>query len=382
MSNMPRFRLRCLFALVGVVVSGAAVRAQDADGGAHFVDLFESGTSGYHTYRIPALIRTTKETLLAFCEGRKKGRADDGDIDLVMRRSTAGGKIWEPQQIVYDDGGDKSITIGNPCPVLDLETGTIWLPFCRNNKEVFVTSSTDDGRTWSTPRDVTADVKKTEWGWYATGPGVGIQLERGPHKGRLVFPCDHGESVEGKRVMYSHVFFSDNHGMSWQLGGTVAPHTDECQIAELANGELLINMRNYWGRDGRRPERHGMRAVARSRDGGQTWSELEFDAALIEPLCQASLLALFDPADAKKSVLVFSNPASRDARRKLTVRQSFDGGKTWPDSREIYRGSAAYSCLAPIAGDRLGVLFERDDYQKITFTEVALPLPRQSIDGP
>ena len=143
---------------------------------------------------------------------------------------------------------------------------------------------------------------------------------------------------------------------------------------------MLINMRNYWGRDGRRPERHGMRAIARSRDAGQTWSELEFDAALIEPLCQASLLALFDPADAKKSVLVFSNPASRDARRKLTVRQSVDGGKTWPAGREIYAGSSAYSCLSAIADDRVGVLFERDDYQRITFAEVALLLPRQSIE--
>ena len=89
--------------------------------------------------------------------------------------------------------------------------------------------------------------------------------------------------------MFSHVFFSDDHGTTWSLGGTVDRHTDECQVVELADGELLINMRNYWGRDGGRPDRGGMRAIARSRDGGATWSPLAFDTTLIEPICQASL---------------------------------------------------------------------------------------------
>jgi sialidase-1 len=377
MSIITRFRLAGLLGFLGVIVSGTAVSAQDADAGTHLVDLFVSGTNGYHTYRIPALIRTPTGTLLAFCEGRKKGRADDGDIDLVVRRSGDGAKSWEPQQIAYEDGGDNQVTIGNPCPVVDHETSTIWLSFCRNNKDVFVTSSADEGRAWSTPRNVTADVKQAEWGWYATGPGVGIQLERGPHRGRLVIPCDHGESIEGQRVMHSHVFFSDDHGRNWKLGGTVAPHTDECQVAELGGGELLINMRNYWGRDGKRPERHGMRAIARSRDAGETWSSLEFDATLIEPLCQASLLGISDADNPAKTMLVFSNPGSREARRKLTVRQSFDEGKSWPAARQIYAGSAAYSCLALTASGRLGLLFERDDYQKITFAEIALPLPNR-----
>ena len=111
------------------------------------VDVFISGTEGYHTYRIPAVVRTNKDTLLAFCEGRKTSRSDHGDLDLVLRRSTDGGKTWEPMQLVYEEGGTAEITIGNPCPVVDRTTGTIWLPFCRNNDRVFMTNSTDDGQT-------------------------------------------------------------------------------------------------------------------------------------------------------------------------------------------------------------------------------------------
>jgi hypothetical protein len=137
---------------------------------------------------------------------------------------------------------------------------------------------------------------------------------------------------------------------------------------------LLLNMRNYWGRDGKRSDRADRRAVARSTDGGATWSPLEFDATLIEPVCQASLIAVPHPSKPGATVLVFSNPASREARRNMTVRVSLDEGKTWPVSRRIDEGSAAYSSLARLPNGRLGLLYERDDYRKITFTEVALDL--------
>jgi len=352
----------CIFLLVTSPVHAAE------DG----VDLFVSGTNGYHTYRIPSLIATSKGTLLAFCEGRKTGRADDGDIDLLLRRSADAGKSWESRQVVYEEGGEKKVTIGNPCPVIDQETGAIWLPFCRNNSAVLITSSTDEGQTWSPPRDITPEVKLPGWTWYATGPGVGIQIQRGRHKGRLVIPCDHREPIDDKQATHSHVFFSDDHGESWKLGGTVALHTNECQVVELADGQLLINMRNYWGNDGRHPDRQGMRANARSRDGGETWSALGFDKALIEPVCQASLLAVPERGHPDRARLIFSNPASREARRNLTVRESFDEGKTWPVSREIYAGSAAYSCLAPLPDGRIAVLYEREDYRKVTLAVVPL----------
>ncbi|MFW6163662.1 MAG: sialidase family protein, partial [Planctomycetota bacterium] len=175
------------------------------------IDVYVGGRDGYHTYRIPALLATPEGTLLAFCEGRKDNARDHGDIDLMLKRSRDGGRTWGPQQVVYEEGGGAKITIGNPCPVVDEATGVIWLAFCRDNDDVLVTSSRDDGRTWATPTEITAAAKKRAWSWYATGPGVGIQLRRGPHKGRLVIPCDH--RIEGEtRNYHSHVIFSDDHG--------------------------------------------------------------------------------------------------------------------------------------------------------------------------
>jgi len=343
-------------------------------------DLFVSGQGGYHTYRIPALIVTREGSLLAFCEGRKNNRRDHGDIDLLLKRSTDGGRTWSDQRIVYEEGGTEEITIGNPCPVVDQDTGTIWLPFCRDNKDVLVTKSVDDGVTWSDPVDITADVKKPDWTWVATGPGIGIQLEQEPYKGRLVIPCDHGKGSgeEGdERVQYSHVMYSDDHGETWQLGSAVAPHTDECQVIEKDDGSLLINMRNYWGRQGGRPDRGSMRALATSKDGGATWSKLSFDPTLIEPICQASLIRHVGHAatDESPSRLLFSNPASRTDRIDLTVRLSYDSGKTWPVSRLLNPGRSAYSNLAILPDRSIGCLYERGKsipYETITFARFTM----------
>jgi sialidase-1 len=342
--------------------------------------VFVAGTDGYHTYRIPAVIATPRGTLLAFCEGRKNNRSDHGDIDLVLKRSTDGGRTWSDMQIVYEEGGRKEVTIGNPCPVVDTNTGRVWLPFCRDNVDVLVTSSDDDGRTWAEPRNITEQVKRPGWQWYATGPGVGIQLQSGAHQGRLMIPCDHSDLAAGKRRMVSHVFYSDDHGNSWQLGASLPPHTDECQVAELADGTLMLNMRNYWGRDGGRPELGHKRAVATSNDGGSTWSELRFDETLIEPICQASLLRYDVPdasarGDRNVSRLLFSNPASTQSRSRMTVRLSTDDGQSWPIAKLLHEGPAAYSCLTVLPDGSIGCLYERGNqsaYETITFARFTL----------
>lgn len=325
--------------------------------------VFISGTEGYHTYRIPALIVSKQGTLLAFCEGRKTSSSDHGDLDLVLRRSTDGGESWLPMQLVYEEGGDAKVTIGNPAPVVDQQCGRIWLPFCRDNDGVLVTYSDDDGKTWTKPREITNNVKNPKWGWYATGPGNGIQLQHEMYRGRLITPCDSklrqtNEPHLGRR---SHVIYSDDQGKTWRLGGaTPDVQMNECAVVELSDGTLMLNMRSYRGKD--------CRAVATSRDGGITWSEAVDVPTLIEPVCQASLIG-WRPANRPGLLLLFSNPASNSRRWRMTLRLSRDEGKTWPTSRLLYEGPSGYSCLAILPDGRIGCLYERGErnaYQTIT----------------
>jgi len=341
--------------------------------------VFVSGQDGYHTYRIPALLVSRQGTLLAFCEGRKNSRSDTGDIDLLVKRSTDGGKTWSEQQIVWDDGAN---TCGNPCPVVDQTTGIIWLPMTWNHGEdqerqinsgagkdtrrAFICHSEDDGRTWSKPREITAEVKRPEWRWYATGPGVGIQLERGDRKGRLVIPCDFTHpSPTDPGGQGSHIIFSDDHGKSWRLGGIIYPGVNECQVVELADGTLMMNMRNY-GRV------KNQRAVATSTDGGLTWSTVRHDPVLVEPVCQASFLRYTKQPPDDRNRLIFSNPASPQISRRqdMTVRMSYDEGQTWPVRRVLWTGPAAYSCLTVLPDGRIACLFEAGEkhaYERIAF---------------
>jgi len=335
-------------------------------------NVFTASQEGYHTFRIPALLVTKQGTLLAICEGRKTGRGDHGDLDLVQKRSTDGGKTWGPLELIYEEGGTEKVTIGNPCPVVDQTTGAIWLPFNRDNDRVLMTSSSDNGKTWAKPRDITADTKAKDWNWYATGPGNGIQLSRGKYKGRLVIPCDHrvgadkADKAGWDHAGRSHVIYSDDHGQTWKLGGSTDFAMNECAVVELADGTLMLNSRSYRGK--------ACRGVSLSKDGGATWAPTTDDPALVESICQASLISHSPPAgpQAGKNLLLFSNPAVPKGRTHLTVRLSEDEGKTWPHSRLVCEGHSAYSSLAILPSGEIGLLYERDDYKQLAFARFSL----------
>lgn len=379
-------RVFCVTGLLAALC-GHGLHAAD-DRGVEQTPVFVAGQGGYHTYRIPALLPTAKGTLLAFCEGRVSGRGDSGDIDLLLKRSTDGGRTWRETQVIWNDGTN---TCGNPCPVVDRATGRILLLLTKNlgdddeaeiklaagkgTRTVWICHSDDDGVTWTDPVEITDQTKRPAWTWYATGPGVGIQIEHGPHAGRILIPCDHGFHDENgtRRDVQSeygaHVIFSDDHGKSWQISEPIVPKMNECQIAELASpaGGLLLDMRSYRG--------HACRAQSRSTDGGATWTVPEDAPTLVEPVCQASLIRHSWPNGDRPGLLLFCNPANPKKRVALTIRASADDGETWSEGFVLEPGPAAYSCLAKLSDEAAGCLYERGEKnasEQIAFARIAL----------
>ncbi|MFC7303372.1 exo-alpha-sialidase [Streptomyces monticola] len=322
---------------------------------------------GYACYRIPAVVRTTEGTLLAFAEGRVNDCSDAGDIDLVMKRSTDGGRTWGPLQVVNEGAGD---THGNPTPVVDRETGRVLLAETWNpgkpgggncdvpcERTPHLQYSDDDGRTWSQPRDLSDQILPAHWNsWYATGPVHGIQLERGRHKGRLVFGVN-TETWNGSRVTANHaaLIHSDDGGDTWKVGatdswpiavdGTFRQKPSEVTLAERTNGEIYVSGREQDGTD------LGHRTHAVSRDGGSSFTG-KFRAIpdLYAPQVQCAVVRL-------ERRMLLSCPADPDRRRTMMVRSSYDQGRTW---ESVDRGTvvttdwSGYSDLVQISDDSPG----------------------------
>jgi sialidase-1 len=342
--------------------------------------LWEQSNGSHKNYRIPALIVSKQNTILAFAEGRESG--DAGNIDILLKRSKDNGNTWEDQIIVWDDAAN---TCGNPTPVIDQETGRIILFMTWNlgtdheadiirkksesTRSPFMTYSDDDGLTWSKPKNLFESAKNPDWGWYATGPGVGIQLKSKKYEGRLIIPCNNSydDPTITKRDGFgygAHVLISDNAGLNWRLSESINPEVNESQVVELTDGSLIMNMRSYQGKSSR--------AISQSYDGGETWSAVTHDAALIDPVCQASFIAFGEFN--KAPLFLFSNPASTNKRTNMTIKGSFDEAQTWANSRSIYEGPAAYSSLTKLPNGNIGLFFEAGEnnpYEKMVFLSIS-----------
>ena len=348
-------------------------------------DVFISGTDGYNTYRIPSLVVTNKNIIIAFCEGRRNSKSDTGDIDVLAKRSIDGGKTWGLQQVIWDDGIN---TCGNPTAVVDRSNGVIWLLLTHNlgadseehigqriakgTRTVWVCCSVDDGQHWSKPSEITNKTKKSDWGWYATGPGIGIQLEKGAHRNRLLIPCNHTIQPDLLRpeifAYRDHIIYSDDHGLNWTLGGIVPwLDVDEPQAVELSNGDIMLNMRS--------DKTMRKRITAISRDSGESFTDYTINKSLPEPPCQASILRYTKINKNDINRIIFSNPASAEKRVAMTVKMSYDEGLTWPIARILHAGPSAYSVLTHLPSSQIACLYERgviNPYEKITFAQFSL----------
>lgn len=357
--------MKALLVLVSVLL-GSSLVAADA---ARFEELpvFTSGQEGYNTFRIPAIVRANNGVLLAFAEGRLNNRRDHDDVDLVLKRSTDNGATWAPLQVIWGKDDSGVITWGNPCPVVDRSNGRVWLLCNWENYKVYSLYSDDQGATWSKPRDITAEAWNPAWprppeptltSW--TGPGIGIQLERGPHAGRLVIPMHlRRHPLKDAAQNEACSFYSDDHGATWKYSENTSGVGNEAQVVELSDGRLQLNQRNQSARP---------RLISYSKDGGATWSPSEPDAHLAGPAVQGSILRFSwaDAAKKEKNVMLYAMPAG-PKREAMTVHASFDDGVTWPAHRQLREGFSAYSSLVRQADGRVGLLYETEDYKFIRY---------------
>lgn len=328
---------------------------------------FAAGQFGYHTFRIPAMIKSPDGTLLAFADGRKIKNSDSGNAHMTLRRSFDNGQTWQPLQVVWAEDPNY---VGCPSPVVDETTGRVWLFMVHTNGEdtqgeindgtsietstVWNCYSDDNGATWSAPVDVTSSVKDPGRRWDQTGPGNGIQLKEGPRVGRLVIPA------LGRNI------YSDNNGATWTYSTLLPIGTGEGTVVELPYGVLRRNDRasstDY--------KSFNRRILCYSYNQGSSWTPLQIADDLICPICQASSIQAKDSAGNR--IYLFSNPAAL-TRTNMTVKVSYDNCYNWPRSKVIYPNASAYSSLCAISNGSYGLLYENGDdgycYDRITFAK-------------
>jgi sialidase-1 len=359
------------------------------------IPVFTGGQEGHATYRIPAIISLPNGDLLAFAEGRVKGSADFGDINLVLKRSSDLGLSWSSLETLVDYD---SLQAGNPAPVVDLldpayPKGVVYLFYNTGNnheyevrlnqglREIWVIKSYDLGSSWTSPENITTQVHRPnhpsanpsytfpeDWRHYANTPGHAFQFQEGKYKGRLYVAANHstGNPQEHFQEYRAHGFYSDDHGKSYRLSESLTfPGSNEATAAPLSGDRLLMSVRNQEGTV-------RQRILAYSSDGGLTWDEEYFESQLPDPVCQGSLLAI--GSEQGKTILAHANAADPKDRNHLTVKLSWDEGRTWPTSIPIEATTtskksswASYSDLVQLDSKTLGILYERDNYQEIVF---------------
>ncbi|WP_433007827.1 exo-alpha-sialidase [Kribbella sp. CA-294648] len=387
---MPRFRpLLISLALLAAGLAGPQ-QTQPAEAAVVQSVLFQKGGAGYGCYRIPAIVRTKLGTLLAFAEARRSWCGDSQEIDLVVRRSEDDGRTWSAQKIVLsgtDTDPNAVATRGNPTPIVDLETGRIVLlttmdPGTTSRPRTpYVQFSDDDGKTFTKARNIGAQIDDPTWGWYATGPVHGIQLTRGAHKGRLVAGTNYDAGGRGA----GQLVYSDDSGETWHKGATdlrsdgMVPQ--EISVVEKVDGGIYAGARNNSAGTG-----NNSRAFAISNDGGETYStNYTTIPGLTTPIVQGSLLRLrATDQGAKYNRILFASPADPERRRYMTIRSSFDEGKTWQSVAEgtrITSDWSGYSDMTLLDTGEIGLLYEagpvdaRDQIRFARFTETDIGHP-------
>lgn len=344
------------------------------------------GNDGSASFRIPGLVTTNKGTLLGVYDVRYNSSVDLQEyVDVGLSRSTDGGKSWEKMRLPLSFGEYGGLPkaqngVGDPSILVDTQTNTVWVVAAwthgmgnqrawwsshpgmdiNHTAQLVLAKSTDDGKTWSKPINITEQVKDPSWYFLLQGPGRGITMS----DGTLVFPT---QFIDSTRIPNAGIMYSKDRGKTWKMHHLARTNTTEAQVAEIEPGVLMLNMRDNRG---------GSRAVALTKDLGKTWTEHPSSRkALQEPVCMASLIHI----DAKdnvlnKDLLLFSNPDTTKGRNHITIKASLDKGLTWLPEHQIMLDEAegwGYSCLTMIDKETIGILYE-SSVAHMTFQSIKL----------
>ncbi len=350
------------------------------------VGVRHAGDDGSASFRIPGLVTTNNGVLLGVYDVRYNSSVDLQEwVDIGLSRSTDGGQTWKKMTLPLTFGEYGGMPkaqngVGDPAILVDTKTNTVWIVAAwthgmgnqrawwsshpgmtkTTTAQLVMAKSTDDGKTWSEPINVTTQVKDPSWYFLLQGPGSGITME----DGTLVFAAQY---IDSTRVPNATIMYSKDRGETWHIGDLAKTNTTEAQVAEIAPGELMLNIRDNRG---------GSRAVATTTDMGATWSEHPSSrSALPESVCMASLISVKAEDNAfGKDILLFSNPNTTQGRHSITIKVSFDGGLTWPEENQVLLDEGygwGYSCLSMVDENTVGILYE-SSVAHMTFQTVEL----------